>query len=178
MAPVAEHRVRIVAWTAFVTFPLAGLSILLAAPHADVRWENHPSHFWLVLGTSIATAILAYATGEVAARRGDGRLFIVSLGFLAAAGGAAAVARLVGDDREQPGPKGRPRPEARQGAPGLHEALLRRLLGVGGRAARQAGDPKGDVLVCAHEGSIGDGVALLGPRDQRGFVVGWPAHHR
>jgi len=83
---VAEHRVRIVAWTAFVTFPLAGLSILLAAPHADVRWENHPSHFWLVLGTSIASAILAYATGEVAARRGDGRLFLVSLGFLAAAG--------------------------------------------------------------------------------------------
>ena len=83
---MAEHRVRIVAWTAFVTFPLAGLSILLAAPHADVRWENHPSHFWLVLGTSIATAILAYATGEVAARRGDGRLFLVSLGFLAAAG--------------------------------------------------------------------------------------------
>ena len=42
MAAVAEHRVRIVAWTAFVTFPLAGLSILLAAPDADVRWENHP----------------------------------------------------------------------------------------------------------------------------------------
>jgi class 3 adenylate cyclase len=83
---VAEHRVRIVAWTAFVTFPLAGLAILLAAPHADVRWENHPSHFWLVLGSSIASAILAYATGEVAARRGDGRLFLVSLGFLAAAG--------------------------------------------------------------------------------------------
>ena len=35
---------------------------------------------------SVATAILAYATGEVAARRGDGRLFLVSLGFLAAAG--------------------------------------------------------------------------------------------
>ena len=83
---MAEHRVRIVAWTALVTFPLAGLSILLAAPHADVRWENHPSHFWLVLGTSLATAVLAYATGEVAARRGDGRLFLVSLGFLAAAG--------------------------------------------------------------------------------------------
>jgi len=83
---MAEHRVRIVAWTAFVTLPLAGLSFLLAAPDADVRWENHPSHFWLVLGSSVATAILAYATGEVAARRGDGRLFLVSLGFLAAAG--------------------------------------------------------------------------------------------
>jgi hypothetical protein len=78
---VAEHRVRIVAWTAFVTFPRAGLSILLAAPHADVSLGEPSSHFWLVLGTSIATAILAYATGEVAARRGDGRLFLVSLGF-------------------------------------------------------------------------------------------------
>src|SRR5205814_4492363 len=86
MAPVAEQRVRIVAWTALVTLPLADLAILLAAPETDVRWENHPSHFWLVLGTSVATAILAYATGEVAARRGDGRLFLVSLWFLAAAG--------------------------------------------------------------------------------------------
>jgi class 3 adenylate cyclase len=83
---MAEHRVRIVAWTALLTLPLAGLSILLAAPSADVHWENHPAHFWLVLGTSIASAILAYATGEVASRRGDGRLFLVSLGFLAAAG--------------------------------------------------------------------------------------------
>jgi adenylate cyclase len=83
---MAEHRVRIVAWTALVTLPLAGLSILLAAPKADVHWENHPAHFWLVLGASVASAILAYATGEVASRRGDGRLFLVSLGFLAAAG--------------------------------------------------------------------------------------------
>src|SRR5262245_8968528 len=86
MPPVAEHRVRIAAWTALVTLPLAGLAILLASPSADVHWENHPAHFWLVLGTSVATAILAYVTGEVADRRGDARLFLVSLGFLAAAG--------------------------------------------------------------------------------------------
>ncbi|HKE81093.1 MAG TPA: adenylate/guanylate cyclase domain-containing protein [Solirubrobacteraceae bacterium] len=83
---MAEHRVRIAAWTALVTLPLAGLAILLASPEADVHWENHPAHFWLVLGTSVATAILAYVTGEVADRRGDARLFLVSLGFLAAAG--------------------------------------------------------------------------------------------
>jgi class 3 adenylate cyclase len=83
---MAENRVRIVAWTALVTIPLAGLAILLAQPDADVHWENHPAHFWLVLGASVATAILAYATGEVASRRGDGRLFLVSLAFLAAAG--------------------------------------------------------------------------------------------
>jgi adenylate cyclase len=86
MAPVAEHRVRIAAWTALVTLPLAGLAVLLASPDADVHWENHPAHFWLVLGTSVATAILAYVTGEVADRRGDARLFLVSLGFFAAAG--------------------------------------------------------------------------------------------
>ena len=93
---MAEHRLRIVAWTAFVTFPLAGLSILLAAPHADVRWENHPSHFWLVLGTSIATAILAYATGEVAKRRGDGfcrRAHVAGLSTAAAGVGAAGFHR-------------------------------------------------------------------------------------
>src|ERR671936_1819948 len=73
-------------WGAALALPLVGLSILLAAPEADVHWEHHPSHFWLVLGTSVASAVLAYATGEVAARRGDGRLFLVSLGFLAAAG--------------------------------------------------------------------------------------------
>jgi hypothetical protein len=32
--------------------------------------------------------------------------------------------------------------------------------------------------VCAHERSRGGGVSLLGPRDQRGFAVRWPAHHR
>ncbi len=83
---MVELRLRTVAWTALVTLPLAGLAILLAQPDADIRWENHPGHFWLVLGTSLATAILAYVTGEAAARRGDGRLFLVSLGFLAAAG--------------------------------------------------------------------------------------------
>jgi adenylate cyclase len=83
---MAEQRVRTAAWTALVILPLGGLAILLAAPSADVHWENHPAHFWLVLGTSVASAILAYATGEVASRRGDARLFLVSLGFLAAAG--------------------------------------------------------------------------------------------
>mgnify|MGYP003938986273 CR=1 FL=1 len=34
---MAEHRVRIVAWTALLTLPLAGLSILLAAPEADLQ---------------------------------------------------------------------------------------------------------------------------------------------
>jgi adenylate cyclase len=85
-ADVSEDTTHAVAWGALVSLPLAGLAVLLAAPATDVHWEHHPSHFWLVLVASVASALLAYATGEVAARRGDGRLFLVSLGFLAAAG--------------------------------------------------------------------------------------------
>ena len=30
-----------------LSLPLAGLILVLAAPSTDVRWEHHPSHFWL-----------------------------------------------------------------------------------------------------------------------------------
>jgi adenylate cyclase len=40
----------------------------------------------LVLGTAIISAVLAYATGEAAGRRGDARLLYVSLAFLSSAG--------------------------------------------------------------------------------------------
>jgi adenylate cyclase len=75
-----------VAWLGLLVLPLAGFWLLIAAPSADVHWEDHPAHFWLVLGTALLSALLAYATGGVAVRRGDARLFLVSLGFLAAAG--------------------------------------------------------------------------------------------
>ncbi|HYM64119.1 MAG TPA: adenylate/guanylate cyclase domain-containing protein, partial [Gaiellaceae bacterium] len=52
----------------------------------DVLWENHPGHFWLVLAAAAVNAVLAYATGEAARRRGDSRLFLISLAFLASAG--------------------------------------------------------------------------------------------
>jgi class 3 adenylate cyclase len=75
-----------VGWVALLVLPLAGFWILIAAPSADVHWEDHPAHFWLVLATALISALLAYSTGGVARRRGDARLFLVSLGFLAAAG--------------------------------------------------------------------------------------------
>jgi class 3 adenylate cyclase len=59
---------------------------VLWRPALDVRWENHPAHFWLVLSTALISAILAYATGEAAVRRGDARLLYVSLAFLSSAG--------------------------------------------------------------------------------------------
>ena len=71
---------------AAVALPAAGFVLLLAAPGADVRWEHHPSHFWLVVLAAATTAALAYTTGDSADRRGDARLFWVSTCFLAAGG--------------------------------------------------------------------------------------------
>ena len=51
-----------------------------------MHWQHQPSHFWLVLVTAGLNAALAYATGAAARRRGDRRVYLVSLGFLAASG--------------------------------------------------------------------------------------------
>ena len=69
-----------------LVLPLAALVLLIRRPHLDLTWEHHPSHFWLVLGTGGLSAVLAYATGSAAERRGDARVFLVSLSFLTAAG--------------------------------------------------------------------------------------------
>jgi class 3 adenylate cyclase len=69
-----------------LALPLVGLAVLLAAPEADFHWQHHPSHFWLVLLTAGLNAVLAYATGVAARRRGDRRVHLVSLSFLAASG--------------------------------------------------------------------------------------------
>ena len=78
---------RRIALTAIVlAVPLLGLFLVLLQPELDLRWEHHPAHFWLVLITAVLSAILAYATGEAAGRRGDARLLYVSLAFLSSAG--------------------------------------------------------------------------------------------
>jgi len=69
-----------------LALPIAGLALLIARPALDVAWEHHPAHFWLVLTAGALSAVLAYATGTAAHRRGDARVFLVSLAFLAAAG--------------------------------------------------------------------------------------------
>jgi class 3 adenylate cyclase len=66
--------------------PLAGLALVLAAPSADVHWEHHPAHFWLVLAAAALSAVLAVTMGAAARRRGDPRVYLVSLAFLAASG--------------------------------------------------------------------------------------------
>ena len=66
--------------------PLLGFVLLMRQPDLDLTWEHHPSHFWLVLATGGLSAVLAYGTGVAAERRGDARVMLVSLAFLAAAG--------------------------------------------------------------------------------------------
>jgi adenylate cyclase len=82
--PHAARRIGLVA--VVLALPLLGLILLLRSPALDLRWEHHPSHFWLVLITALVAAVLAYATGEAAGRRGDARLLYVSLGFLSSSG--------------------------------------------------------------------------------------------
>jgi adenylate cyclase len=71
---------------AAVLLPAVGFVLLLANPHLDLAWEDHPAHFWLILGAAAITGALAHATGEAAERRGDLRLGLVSLTFLCSAG--------------------------------------------------------------------------------------------
>lgn len=81
-APLAPRAA--IAGAAATAVPLAGLALLLAVPGLDGAWEHHPAHFWLVLAAGALSAALAHATGTAARRRGDPRVFLVSLGFLAA----------------------------------------------------------------------------------------------
>ena len=66
--------------------PVAGFFLLLAHHEWDVHWENHRAHFWLVFGVAVVNAVLGLAMSEVARRRGDARVFLVSLVFLATGG--------------------------------------------------------------------------------------------
>ncbi len=75
-----------VVWSLAVALPLAGLALLLAEPGLDSRWEHHPSHFWLVLVVAAVNTALGLAMSEAGRRRGDARIFLVGLSFLAAAG--------------------------------------------------------------------------------------------
>jgi adenylate cyclase len=77
---------RFVGTAVVLALPVAGLVVMLAQPRADLHWEHHPSHFWLVLGTAAVSSVLAYATGAAAVRRGDARVLFVSLAFLSSAG--------------------------------------------------------------------------------------------
>ena len=83
---VAELPRPPLAWLALLALPLFGLAVLIARPELDLEWRHQQSHFWLVLIVAVVSVALAYLTNEAAMRRGDARLFLISLAFGASAG--------------------------------------------------------------------------------------------
>jgi class 3 adenylate cyclase len=72
-------------WLATALVPLALLVVLLARPEIDGSWENHPAHFWLVLGAALVATAVGWSVTSAARRRRDARLLFISLAFVASA---------------------------------------------------------------------------------------------
>jgi adenylate cyclase len=90
LAPVPGPRGRriltLLAWAVAATLPLVGLVSLLLREHLDPNWTNHRVHFCLFLAVGAGMFVLAYAAGDAANRRGDARVLLISLAFLATGG--------------------------------------------------------------------------------------------
>src|SRR5712692_4651677 len=98
------------------------------------------------------------------------------LKLVAPACGAHSVARFVGHDPQQPGSRLGACAEGRQRPVRLHEAFLRRILGLGRRARDHVGGSKRKLLVLLHDLLIGGRVPALGAREQLNVLR--PALHR
>jgi adenylate cyclase len=74
------------AWVVAAALPLVGLVSLLLREQLDPHWTNHRVHFVVFLAVGVALFVLAYAAGGAANRRGDARVLLISLAFLATGG--------------------------------------------------------------------------------------------
>src|SRR5436190_20775305 len=90
--PQTGGRRRARTWALVVTavagaaIPLIGLVSLLLRSQLDPHIENYPLHF-VVFGIVGAVAFgLGYAAGEAANQRGDARVLLLSLAFMATGG--------------------------------------------------------------------------------------------
>jgi class 3 adenylate cyclase len=66
--------------------PLVGLVSLFMRLHQDPAWASRRLHFVLFLAVGCGAMTLAYLAGQAADRRGDARVFLLSLAFLATGG--------------------------------------------------------------------------------------------
>ena len=77
---------RVAAVLLVAALPLVGLVSLLLRSELDPHFENYRAHF-VVFGIVGGVAfILGYTAGEAAKRRGDARVFLLSLAFMATGG--------------------------------------------------------------------------------------------
>jgi class 3 adenylate cyclase len=74
------------AWVLAGALPLIGLGSLLLRSQLDPHLENHKVHFVLFAAVGGVAAALAYVAGEAATKRGDARVLLISLAFLATGG--------------------------------------------------------------------------------------------
>jgi adenylate cyclase len=81
-----RSALALVAWILAAALPLAGLVSLLLRERLDPNWSNHRVHFAAFLALGAAVVVLAVAAGAAANRRGDARVLLISLGFLATGG--------------------------------------------------------------------------------------------
>lgn len=73
-------------WLVAGALPLVGLISLLLRSQLDPNWDNHKLHFVLFAAVGCLVAALAYGAGEAATKRGDARVLLISLAFLATGG--------------------------------------------------------------------------------------------
>jgi class 3 adenylate cyclase len=66
--------------------PLVGLVSLFLRRHLDPTWDSPRLHFVLFVAVGAGACTLAYLAGQAADRRGDARVFLLSLAFLATGG--------------------------------------------------------------------------------------------
>src|SRR5215216_3206865 len=88
VSPGRRSHAAIVAvcWAIAAALPLIGLVLLLWRAERDPQWINSEVHFVLFLAVGAVDLLLAYAAGEAAERRGDARVLLISLSFLATGG--------------------------------------------------------------------------------------------
>ncbi|HEY3727405.1 MAG TPA: adenylate/guanylate cyclase domain-containing protein [Solirubrobacteraceae bacterium] len=73
-------------WILAGALPLIGLISLLLRSKLDPHWENPKLHFVVFAAVGSLAFGLAYVAGEAATRRGDARVLLISLAFLATGG--------------------------------------------------------------------------------------------
>jgi class 3 adenylate cyclase len=76
----------VAAWVFALTLPLVGLLSLLLRSKLDPEWTSPRLHVMLFLGVGGGAFVLAYLAGQAADRRGDARVFLLSLAFLVTGG--------------------------------------------------------------------------------------------
>ena len=85
-SPRAQTLIRVPAAVLAASLPLVGLLSLLLRSEFDPHIENYRAHFVVFGFVGGVAFLLGYAAGEAANRRGDARVLLLSLAFMATGG--------------------------------------------------------------------------------------------